>query len=366
MKLGSAIMENLLRVARSEVAAGTAFASLSSDGGPPEIVSVPAPGTAEGLTSEELVQLVCQAAADPELREAPVIVRSVRMRQALTVAVAPLRVAAASTGDHRSMIGVVAGPDHRFEPLQLDVLERLARRLQRHLVVVQRLDDGTLECGAPASARSGAVGTRTMGLERGGPAPASSTRGSPTAAEPHAAPETEYDPAPDAGPKAPRRAPDGSPRDAADPPPATWCAEDAPSTWWAEAGLLAGLSSLGQFFSKAGRMLASDDRTTGGVAFVVVEVPDGRTTARAAAALRGQLRFSDRLARVDRGLLAVAIVLFPGATCEVIEQRLASAVGSVIERPEAVRTAHVVARPDDQRDVDELLRDAVSRLPGRR
>ena len=112
-------------------------------------------------------------------------------------------------------------------------------------------------------------------------------------------------------------------------------------------------------------MLASDTCTAGALALVVVEVPDPRTAPSAARALRAQLRFADPLALVDCDLLVAAVVIYPAGSGGAVEQRLGSAVRSALEGPGSVRTVHVVATPGDRREVDELLRDAVLRLPGR-
>ena len=324
-------VENLLRVARDETAAGTAFAAILAGGRALEIVSVPAPEVPEGLSSDELAQLVDRAAADPEFARARAFVRAVQLGHALTLAVAPV-----GDGAGRSMIGVVAGPDHRFEPAQLGVLERLAQRLLRHLEAVQRVGGGAWR-GEELPGR--AVG---RGEEHGSDEP---RRGQvPGSDEPPQAAEQPSRPA-----SALREAP----------------LEMPPATWWAAPQPLLGLSSLGQFFSRAGRMLASDTCTAGALALVVVEVPDPRTAPSAARALRAQLRFADPLALVDCDLLAAAVVIYPAGSGGAVEQRLGSAVRSALEGPGSVRTVHVVATPGDRREVDELLRDAVLRLPGR-
>ncbi len=324
-------VENLLRVARDETAAGTAFAAILAGGRALEIVSVPAPGVPEGLSSDELAQLVDRAAADPEFARARAFVRAVQLGHALTLAVAPV-----GDGAGRSMIGVVAGPDHRFEPAQLGVLERLAQRLLRHLEAVQRLGGGAWQ-GAELPGRAVGQGAELPGRAVG--------RGEELGSdEPRQAAEQPSRPA-----SALREAP----------------LEMPPATWWAAPQPLLGLSSLGQFFSRAGRMLASDTCTAGALALVVVEVPDPRTAPSAARALRAQLRFADPLALVDCDLLAAAVVIYPAGSGGAVEQRLGSAVRSALEGPGSVRTVHVVATPGDRREVDELLRDAVLRLPGR-
>lgn len=140
----------------------------------------------------------------------------------------------------------------------------------------------------------------------------------------------------------------------------------APGSWWAATDPVTGLPSLGQFFSRAGRLLASEARASGAVALVLVEVPDERTAAAAARALAAQLRFSDPLARVDRDLFAAAVLLFPGSVRgDAVEERLGAAVRSALDWLAPVRTTHVLAEPGDRRDVDELLRQAMIGLPGR-
>lgn len=140
----------------------------------------------------------------------------------------------------------------------------------------------------------------------------------------------------------------------------------APGSWWVTSDRVTGLPSLGQFFSRAGRLLGSDARATGAVALVLVEVPDERTAPAAARALAAQLRFSDPLARVDRDLFAAAVLLFPGSVRgDAVEERLGAAVRSALDWLAPVRTTHVLAEPGDRRDVDELLRQAMVGLPGR-
>lgn len=140
----------------------------------------------------------------------------------------------------------------------------------------------------------------------------------------------------------------------------------APGSWWVTSDRVTGLPSLGQFFSRAGRLLGSEARATGAVALVLVEVPDERTAPAAARALAAQLRFSDPLARVDRDLFAAAVLLFPGSVRgDAVEERLGAAVRSALDWLAPVRTTHVLAEPGDRRDVDELLRQAMVGLPGR-
>jgi hypothetical protein len=112
-------------------------------------------------------------------------------------------------------------------------------------------------------------------------------------------------------------------------------------------------------------MLASDGGSTAAFVLVVVEVPDERSTAAAASALRSALRVTDSVARLDTTLLGAALLVSPADRGEVVERRLAAAVRSIVEKEQEVHTAYVVAEPGGRRDADELLREAVSRLPGR-
>jgi hypothetical protein len=134
MPVGATTVENLLRVARRDAAAIAAFAAFQAVGRPARIIAVPEVGSSEGLTEDELDELVLQASVDPEFLHARVFVRRVQLRRALTVAVVPLR------DGSRDMIGAVAEPDRRFETAQLDVLQRLGERLARHVRVVEQMN----------------------------------------------------------------------------------------------------------------------------------------------------------------------------------------------------------------------------------
>lgn len=422
MHVGTTTVENLLRVARRDAAASTAFAAFQAVGSAARIIAVPEPGSAEGLMHDELAELVRQASVDPEFLHARVFVRRVQLRRALTVAVVPLR------DGSRDMIGVAADPDRHFETGQLEVLERLAERLVRHVQVVQRmngragedepvtraedrtngdsgpevaLDDEpwwTVLADAPSDAPPDApsyapsdaghrgftaaspVETAAPQRAPGAPAPwddrveASRAEHPPTLREPEPqSPAAATEPDTLAAPNEPEDAlPDATPPDATPPdatPPAATSPEATPATSpavsWVRPDHVTGLPSPGQFFSKAGRMLASDGASTGAFVLLVVEVPDEGTAAAAAGVLRSGLRFNDSVARLDRTLLAAALLVSPAESGEVVGRRLAAAVRSAVEKGEHVRTAYVVAELGGRRDADELLREAVSRLPGR-
>ena len=398
MHVGTTTVENLLRVARRDAAAGTAFAAFQAVGRSTQLIAVPETGSAEGLPHEELTELVRQASVDPEFLHARVFVRRVQLQRALTVAVAPLR------DGSRDMIGVVAEPDRRFEPAQLEVLERLAERLVRHLHVVQhmngrgggeepaRSDDSSKErVGAADTSTDTSTGTsteRVVAAAADGPwwtvlaeppsaeAPEGPSAGASEEPSPEGAATSTTAPVPRtlapgaateaaAGVEAERGAPSGDAEEepeTSDGPPSS---ATSPAESWAQPDRLTGLPSPGQFFSKAGRMLASDGGSTGAFVLVVVEVPDERTTATAARVLREGLRGSDSVSRLDRTLLAAALLVSPAGSGEMVERRLAAAVRSAVDRGDDVRTAYVVAEPGGRRDADELLREAVARLPGR-
>ena len=380
MHIGTTTVENLLRVARRDTAAGTAFAALDAAGRASEIISVPEPGSAEGLSADELAELVRQASADPEFVHARVFVRSGRVGRQVTLAVAPLR-----DGGGHSMIGLVAEPDHRFEAAHLDVLGQLAERLVRHLRVVQQLARG----GDPGADRAGPDPGANGGDERpdrlrsAGPwvpeapqrvpeapeFPLSVGAGVPADVPVPASPGSSLAPSALGGARASSvRAPKEGSADAPVPErtgAATSLAGPAPKAeWWAERDQLTGLPGLASFFSRAGRLLAPGARSAGTFVLVVVEVPDVRTAQAAARVLAATLRSTDPVGRVEERLFAAALLLADEGS-DMVERRIAVAVGSALDRPPGVRTAHVAAAPGDGRDVDELLRDALARLQDR-
>ena len=380
MHIGTTTVENLLRVARRDTAAGTAFAALDAAGRASEIISVPEPGSAEGLSADELAELVRQASADPEFVHARVFVRSGRVGRQVTLAVAPLH-----GGGGHGMIGLVAEPDRRFEAAHLDVLGQLAERLVRHLRVVQQLARG----GDPGADRAGPDPGANGGDERpdrlrsAGPwvpeapqrvpeapeFPLSVGAGVPADVPVPASPGSSLAPSALGGARASSvRAPKEGSADAPVPErtgAATSLAGPAPKAeWWAERDQLTGLPGLASFFSRAGRLLAPGARSAGTFVLVVVEVPDVRTAQAAARVLAATLRSTDPVGRVEERLFAAALLLADEGS-DMVERRLAVAVGSALDHPAGVRTAHVAAAPGDGRDVDELLRDALARLQDR-
>lgn len=347
MRPSSSGVINLLRVARTECAGSVAFAAVATSAGEGiagmEVFTFPQGETAETLSGEVVAELVRQAALDPEYAHGGVFVRGVPLRDGLTLAVAPLRGARTD-----GMLGVVGLDDQGFDQEQLELLQRLSDRLARHLRALGDVDaivatqseseatvmDGPLEgvrMGAPLQSNAAAPATNGAGAHDEGPQP----RLDPvlTSAPPH--------------PTAP----------APGPPPAS--RSDA----WAPLDTVTGLLSLGQFFSRTGRLLASESRATSALALVLVEVPDDATASVVGRALSTRLRHSDPLVRIEPDLFAAAVLLFPGSTRgDVVEERLAGAVRAALEWLTPVRTTHVLADPADRRDVDELVREAITRL----
>ncbi len=338
MHIGTTTVENLLRVARRDTAAGTAFVALEPAGRAFEIISVPEPGSAEGLSADEVRELVRQASADPEFVHARVFVRSGRVGRSVTLAVAPLR----SGGGH-SMIGLVAEPDRRFEASHLEILGQLAERLVRHLDVIQQLSRGGRLGGALEDLQAEGRDLGAEGRRRNG------------ATVPEG-PELPLG----VGARVPSEVPDQErPAVAMSLPDAPWAA------WWTDRDPLTGLQGLGKFFSRAGRLRSSEGGSAGTFVLVVLELPDDRTLQVAASVLAGVLRSTDPVGRVGERLLAAALLIADGSSGDSVERRLAAAVDSALDRPSVVRTAHVAAAHGDGRDVDDLLRDALFGLHDR-
>jgi hypothetical protein len=382
--IGTTTVENLLRVARRDSAAGTAFAAFDAGGRACEIISVPEPGSAEGFTADELAELVHQASADPEFVHARVFVRRARVGREVTLVVAPLR-----GGGGHSMMGLVAEPERRFEAAHLDLLGQLAERLVRHIRVVQQLarpgDLGGERLGVgsnggderPGRLRSAdAVPEAPQGVPEARPSVPEAPEFPPFvgadvpagAAPVPATRDAVVGPSPRGGGPPPRtRAPSDQSADGpmSDDTAAAFLTRPVPgAAWWAQRDQLSGLLGLVRFSSRAGRLLAPGERSAGTFVLVLVEVPDVRTVQPAASALAAALRSTDPVGRIDERVLAAALLLADESS-DAVERRIAAAVRSALERPAGVRTAHAVAAPGDARDIDELLREALARLDDR-
>jgi hypothetical protein len=359
MQTTSAGIANLLRSARSECGGLLAFVAVD-DGDEPGIVTFPAGGGSEQLPADALRELVHQSWLDPEFRNGRPFVRSVGSDVPLALAVAPL-----GDGAGRGMVGVVAPAGQVFEPMQLASLDGVAQRMGRHLRARREL---LRRLPGPGTGRDGADGSGagevTSEEEVGSTA-------APLSAEVPEVPLGAGMARPQPAPERPGTVAAGARAEpewgAAVGPAPDWAgstAEQPPARSWAQPDELAGLAGLGQFFSRAGRLFGCGTEANA-IAVVVVEVgPPGPPAIRAAArALSGQLRFSDPLARIGKGTFASVVALFPGSTRgDVVEARLAESVRAALGDGFTVRSAHVVAKPGDRRELDELLDHALVAL----
>ena len=166
-----------------------------------------------------------------------------------------------------------------------------------------------------------------------------------------------------APPSAPPAAGAGSARSTAAP---NW---HAPA--WEAADEVTGFAGLGAFFSRTGRIMGGSEPRA--VAIVVLEVsdtsrPEELVAQLGATTLRSQIRGSDPVARIGQASFAVAVALDPGSTlAPAIEQRLAGALRTALHGATvaaAVRSAHVMAEPEQKIEADELLRRSLRHLNG--
>lgn len=390
MRTGSAAVANLLRRVCSETDGSAAFAVVTEEDGSRRIVAVPPPGAPGSLDAPWLEALARQVSEDPELAGDRVVVRAVHHGEPFTLSVVSM------TG-LSGFLAVLRGPGGSLEVAQADNLVRVASRLSRHFDTLRRLTEGKKPSNVVERTQNGPV-TNVHGVaspppitpaptppppitpaEPEWPAPAepevygaaqaevsapASPEVSGTAAEPvseHAfapssAPAPAPSPAPPPGPGVRARGedsevvPDGSAI-------SLWCASPDPVT---------GLNSPARFFSRAGQLLRAPARQSRAFVLMLVEIPNEETAASTAGAITGQLRASDPVARIDRDLFAVALLVGTGAAGgEGVEERIGSTVRGALEWLSPVRTAYVRAEPGDRRDVGELLLHAISALPGR-
>ena len=428
MAASASAIANLLRLARTECRATVAFVVVATDGGQPEMLRVPSPATTPTPSDSALAELAERASLDPEFGHARTFVRTVQLPGARILAVAPVP-GAGPTG-MVGVLGEDPGGFAPAQLGLLDRLaDRIARHVKALHTLGGPGVESTEPRSGPVTEPAGEGGAAPPDEPdhpRAGPAepaaPAPAEPAAPAPAEPAAPAPAEpvttppppalagfgdepagviapsgpglFDPAgwqrqplgpqvlsstggylrtlpspvPGPGHEAGFVSPPADATGRAGPAAGPQSPEPpSPGSWWAASDPVTGLPSLGQFFSRAGRLLGSEARTSGAVALVLVEVPDEQTAPAAARALAAQLRFSDPLARVDRDLFAAAVLLFPGSMRgDAVEERLGTAVRSALDWLAPVRTTHVLAEPGDRRDVDELLRQAIAGLPGRR
>ena len=395
---------NLLRMARNECRGLVAFVAAAHDG-ELEVASFPT-GAGDALGHAAVSQLVRLSSSDPEFGHGGPFVRTVILDgflEAVTVAVAPL-----GTGGDRGLLGVVGHEPSDFGDHQRRTLERVAQRLSRHLSareeVGQRRRSLVAEQAAPvapaATPTEFADDLRAPEALRGGTVPPSDG-GAWESTEPVVPPWADPRPPGDGTPTVTTRggfravvppvswsvadppggdvgdhlatssqAPPAAPAPA-DEPVATGGKDEFSAPAWEEADGISGLPGLGAFFSRTGRVMGGPEPRA--VAMVVLEVdrtnrPEELVVQLAASALRSQLRASDPLARIGRSTYAAAVVLDPGSSlAPVIEQRLAGAVRSAVvaSTPQAVvRSAQVLAEPEQRIEADELLRRSLRSLHG--
>lgn len=393
VRTGSAAVANLLRRVCSEAGGVAALVAETEGEGAPRIVAVPPPGSQGSLDVRRLEDVVRQLSADPELERARVVVRSVHLGEPFTLAAVPM-------ADPSGVVAVLRDTDRLLGDDHVDALVRAATRLSRHFGALRQLAARTAHGEAPGQTR-GAPGTS---VPAGAPPPA--------APPPAASPAVSLLPMPPdppfaesevrggaaglvsehAVPASPASAPDaahgGGSSSGQGPVPATGPAAGPASIspgrderkeadgrsssgtsfsrWCVSSDAATGLSSPARFFSRAGQLLRAPARQSHAFVLVLIEIPNEETARSAARAITGQLRASDPVARVDRDLFALAVLVGTEPTAgEYIEERVGSAVRGALEWLSPVRTTHVRAEPGDLRDVDELLLYAISALPGR-
>lgn len=328
MQANATGITNLLRMARSECRAMTAFASLALSSERRETLIFPEGNGEEGLSSAEVAELVRQVSRDPEFGHTGVFLRTVTLDEPLALAVAPVR-----DGKERGLLAVAGLADHGFDQRQLAYVDGLAQRLARHLRVREDME------------RAGAWGAAARsGESRESPAPEGASGPSAVPAPVVRLPASE--PASEPGPPL-------------EPAPSIGSSEDI-AAQLAPRDPVTGLDGAASFFSRAGRLLGAAGSTSA-LAVVLVEVAAPQLAPVAAKALRSRLRASDLLARLDATVFAAAVPLFPGSTrADAVEERLAAVAQEAVARP--VRTAHVLVDPQDGRQLDQYVAAAMDAL----
>jgi hypothetical protein len=380
---------NLLRMARNECRGLVAFVA-SANGSGMEVASFPAGEDSVG--HEAVSQLVRLTSADPEFGHGGPFIRTVNLDgflEPVTVAVAPL-----GPSGERGVLGVVGHHPSEFGEHQRRVIERVAQRLTRHLTARAEIEARTGSTvprpTPPLVAESPAGGVPEWPAPAGPPSdepvvppwadpgaaddgPFSATRVPRPAVPPvrwsvATPPEGSFEPSP-----AERGEEPSVPAASVGPPPAEPARPVSPELCapaWEAADEVTGLAGLGSFFSRTGRIMAGPEPRA--MAMVLIEVdaarPEELVVQLAASTLRSQIRSTDPVARIGRSSFAVAVALEPGSTlAAAIEQRFAGAVRAALHgaTPDAaVRSAHVMAEPEQRLDADELLRRSLRQLHG--
>jgi hypothetical protein len=392
---------NLLRMARNECRGLVAFVAASNGNGL-EVASFPAGEDAVG--HDAVSQLVRLTSADPEFGHGGPFVRTVALDgflEPVTVAVAPL-----GAGGEQGLLGVVGHDPSEFGNHQRQVIERVAQRLTRHLKARAEVEKRHGPSAHPQPVPPVDPPGFTPGdrwAEAGGVPDRSSPTAPPGPEEPVVPPWADPRPVDDNAlsafpaaqaarpvvppvgwsvddpvPASPPMTPGAGVVPARTPSPDAEAGREVPTTApdlyapaWEAADEVTGLSGLGAFFSRTGRIMGGPEPRA--VAIVVIESttparPEELIVQLAATTLRSQVRASDPVARIGRTSFAVAVALEPGSTlAAAVEQRLAGAVRTALggaTAGTAVRSAHVMAEPEQKIEADELLRRTLRQLRG--
>lgn len=364
---------NLLRMARSGCRSAVAFVALTLGDQAFATAMYPMPPDKASLGADVVDHIVRQLWLDPALGLGNALVRNVWVTgrgpnaPAARLAVAAVSLGADNEGRPWGVLGVADPDATTFGLAELELLSRIARRLAsyvraRHEMQAQMTSDPRM---SPAGDK------QQLGAQ---PAPEPAAQPAP---EPAAQPAPEPAPAPAPTTAANHSAP------APPPGPATEVALPAPtvrhgpSPYGDRVGNLfgqddptTGLQPLGALLGRTGRLLGAGADTGGSLVVVVAEIegmptPSDVILARAAAALRAELRFDDPLARLDGTSVFIAVVpLVPGGVgADVVHGRLSEALwAAVAGSGAAVRVVHMLVDLGAAGDADELLRLAVGKL----
>jgi len=389
-------LTNLLRLARNECQGVMSFLATGSADAL-ETMTFPRAADQETLNDESIVDLVLQTSADPEFGHGGAFVRRIVLEghgEPLTVTVVPIEEA-----QGLGVLGVIGNEASVFEQDQLQCLERIARRLSRHLQARRRVgEDRTIADGDPHPTASTSEQKsrrpdrpdRPDRTDRPDRPDAFSWRG--TGSSQHLDPFRSHLTPPITGTRSPSTGlPELLEHTFAGSRARSGFGSSLGSSLGSEEELVessridkhvtealrahdevTGLGGLGAFFSRVGRLLQAGVTSTGTLAIVIVEVEGSRRSddfvaQLLASTLRAQLRVDDPLVRIGQTAFAAVVALTPGsAPVDAVEARLARAIRTALGREAlhlTIRSAHLVSQPGERREADELLRQAVGALP---
>jgi len=374
---------NLLRMARSGCRSAVAFVALTLGDQAFATAMYPMPPDKASLGADIVDQVVRQLWLDPALGQGNALVRNVWVEGRVAgspdtrLAVAAVSLGADSAGRPWGVLGVADPDATTFGLADLELLSRIARRLAsyvraRHEMQAQMTSD----------TRMSLSGDKRQPASRLAPEPAAEPAFQRAAASvPPQAPQASgpIAPGPAPAPAPPEShsalaSPPGPVVEAASPEPPT---RYEPSPYGDPSGNLfggedpvTGLQPLGVLLGRTGRLLGAGADTGGSLVVVAAEIegtptPSDAILARAATALRAELRFDDPLAHLDGTCVLIAVVpLVPGGVgADVVHSRLSEALWAAVSGSDAaVRVAHVLVDLSASYDADELLRLAVGKL----